>query len=420
MYLWNGLSSHPKKMSMPATKIVMDGTLFAECKMRGANRDGMMRVAEDIAAGLAFNDDLDISFASTVFVQKYDQALKDFVQENYPRQASNIISKRPPGLTNLLKWKQLFREKAIEKIITPYYKEIDNSSIFHSFYYPFSDAVQRNKVKKTITFLDIIPLRMNGYPSWLVNRTQAIVNSIASNYAISISAYSREDLLDYDKRIKPENVFVAPLAASKKLFFERKDRGSWEVVKEKYKLPDNYFLTVAGNDIRKNVPHIVKCFNKFILQENPKEVYLVLAGNASHSHSMLNDLNISKVVRDRIFIPDTYIDSTDLSVLYSNALSFFFMSLYEGFGLPALEAMQCGTPVVSSNVSSLPEVVGDAGIMLSPTDEDTLCEAMNELYKSETLRKEYSAAGLHRAALFSWERCAKEYADIFKKITDLT
>ncbi len=94
------------------------------------------------------------------------------------------------------------------------------------------------------------------------------------------------------------------------------------------------------------------------------------------------------------------------------------MSLYEGFGLPALEAMQCGAPVVVSNATSLPEVVGHAGILLPPSDEDALCEAMNTLYRNSDLRSRYAVMGLQRAKQFSWERCAAEYTNIFHIISN--
>ena len=161
---------------------------------------------------------------------------------------------------------------------------------------------------------------------------------------------------------------------------------------------------------------MVKAFNEFVLQEKPQDIHLVLTGNNSHNKSMLDELNISKEVRDKIFIPDRFIDSVDLAALYSNATSFFFMSLYEGFGLPALEAMQCGVPVVTSNTTSLPEVVGEAGIVISPTDQHELSGVMTQLYNNEEIRIRYSDAGLKRAGAFSWQRCADEYAEIFKKI----
>ena len=399
------------------TKVVLDGTLFAECEMHGANRDGMMRLTEDITERLILNKELDLSFASTIYIEKYDTALKQFVSKNYKGYSNKIYSKKPPVLSNLLKWKRLFGRNLSKIPITPFYSQINDSNLFHSFYHPFTNAVLKNNIKRSITFLDIIPLKFNGYPESLINRTKDIVNSIVSNYAISISEFSKNDLLNYDGRVKPENVFVAPLAASKTLFYKNDNVGEWEHVKAKYSLPQNYFLCVAGSDIRKNIPHIIKSFNNFLLQEKYTDIHLVLTGNGSHNISMLNDLNVGGFVRSKIFIPERFIDSSDLAVLYSNAKCFFFMSLYEGFGLPALEAMQCGTPTVVSNTTSLPEVVGEGGILLSPTDEDALSQTMSDIYNDESLRIKLAEAGLKKASTFSWDRCANEYAEIFKKIT---
>ena len=173
---------------------------------------------------------------------------------------------------------------------------------------------------------------------------------------------------------------------------------------------------MSSNDRRKNLPHLIRSFSKFVLQEKPRDLYLVLTGNSTHGRFTVDELNIKGTVKNRILVTDRHIDDEDLSEIYSHSLCFFFMSLYEGFGLPALEAMQCGVPVVTSNTTSLPEVVGDAGIMLSPTDEDALCGAMNEIYHSKELRDRYSRSGLERAKQFSWQRCAEEYANIFKRI----
>ncbi len=400
-----------------AIKVVLDGTLFSECEMQGANRDGMMRLTEDITDRLVLNSELEINFANTLYIEKYDKLLKKFVKDHYPQNYNNIISKRTPFLTNLLKWKGLYRTKLAKLPISPYYKEIDACDIFHSFYYPFSSSISKNKINRSITFLDIIPLKRAGYPEVLVKRTKDVVDSVVSNFGISISEYSKQDLLNYDKRAKQENIFVAPLAASKELFYQNKNESDWELVKNKYQLPDNYFLCVAGNDKRKNIAHIIKCFSEFFLQEKPQDLYLVLTGNCTHNRTMLDELEIPKMVCDRIYTPLTFIDSKDLAVLYSNAMAFFFMSLYEGFGLPALEAMQCGVPVVASNTTSLPEVVGEGGIQLPPDNVDELCNVMSVLYKDETIRKKYEIAGLKRADTFSWQRCADEYANIFKTIT---
>ena len=94
------------------------------------------------------------------------------------------------------------------------------------------------------------------------------------------------------------------------------------------------------------------------------------------------------------------------------------MSLYEGFGLPALEAMQCGVPVVTSDTTSIPEVVGSGGIQLAPTDQDALCGVMSSMYSDTGLRKAYAAGGLKRASEFSWDKTAENYTRFFKKLSE--
>jgi alpha-1,3-rhamnosyl/mannosyltransferase len=114
------------------------------------------------------------------------------------------------------------------------------------------------------------------------------------------------------------------------------------------------------------------------------------------------------------------VEDVDLPALYSAALAFIFPSRYEGFGLPTLEAMACGTPVACSNVSSLPEVVGEAALLFDPTDLGALTEAMQRLVEDRALRQALSEQGLRRAATFSWERNAAATLDIYRRTAEKT
>jgi glycosyltransferase involved in cell wall biosynthesis len=111
-----------------------------------------------------------------------------------------------------------------------------------------------------------------------------------------------------------------------------------------------------------------------------------------------------------------YISDEDLPVLYSAATAFVFPSLYEGFGLPPLEAMACGTPVLCSNASSLPEVVGDAALLFDPEEPEAIAEALRTTAKDAALRERLRVEGLRRAAEFSWDRAARETVEVYRRV----
>ncbi len=110
-----------------------------------------------------------------------------------------------------------------------------------------------------------------------------------------------------------------------------------------------------------------------------------------------------------------YVDDADLPALYSDALAFVYPSLYEGFGLPPLEAMACGAPVICSNAASLPEVVGDAALTITPTDAGALADALRQVAAAPALRAQLSQRGQARAAQFTWRRCAQETLEIYRR-----
>jgi glycosyltransferase involved in cell wall biosynthesis len=347
---------------------------------------------------------------------KYHDALKAYLESNFSSDEYRLISKKPLPIFKPLQYKGIFNRFPELMFLNVQQQGLVDYDLYHSFYQSIPANIERTRMPKSLTFLDLIPLRMNGYSKELMGITKRIVQNLEKNYAICISEYSRIDLLNYNKRINPERVFTAPLAASADVFFHNMDEARWMQVKTKYKLPDRYFLCVSSSDFRKNIPHLIRAFRDFILQEKPRDIKLLLTGNSLHSQKILEELNIEPEVRKYICMTDRFIDEEDLSVIYSRALCFFFMSLYEGFGLPLLEAMQCGTPVVSSQSSSLPEVVGDAGILLDPTNLNDLSESMRILYEKKSLRTELSAKGLERSALFSWEKTADTYLTIFNQI----
>ena len=184
----------------------------------------------------------------------------------------------------------------------------------------------------------------------------------------------------------------------------------------KYSLPERYVLFVGSNEPRKNIKTLLAGYAA-LSEGLRKEFPLVIAGGRGWLNSeipgVIKRLGIETSVRFA-----GYIGRNDMSAVYSGASVFAYPSLYEGFGLPILEAMSCGAPVITSNVSSMPEVAGDAARLVAPTDAEGLGEALGALLVDEGLRKEMRLKGLERGAMFSWDKCARETLALYRKVLE--
>lgn len=223
-----------------------------------------------------------------------------------------------------------------------------------------------------------------------------------------ISICSKNDFLRFSKGMDGDKATVIPLAADEK--FRRIDAPDQvAAAKRKYGIPEDkrYMLSLCTIEPRKNLGLALEAFGAFLDSTGADDIVFVLAGGHWGRFEGKWAATLQKLAKysGRI-IHAGYIDDCDLAALYSGAEMFVYPSLYEGFGLPPLEAMQCGTPVITSNVSSLPEVVGDAAIAIDPRDAGALSAAMARLYGDAALRREYSVRGLERARTFSWSRTA--------------
>lgn len=178
-----------------------------------------------------------------------------------------------------------------------------------------------------------------------------------------------------------------------------------------------YLLHISSETPNKNVEGLIKAFYKVKEKYKISNLKLLKAGVPQYRRDRKKILKLVRKLgleEDIIFLG--YISSEDLAKLYRMATLFAFPSYYEGFGLPVLEAMACGTPVITSNTSSLPEVVGDAGIMVNPRDIDGLTEAIYQVLINEKTRKEMIKKGLDRAKVFSWEKTAQETLKVCQKV----
>jgi glycosyltransferase involved in cell wall biosynthesis len=176
-------------------------------------------------------------------------------------------------------------------------------------------------------------------------------------------------------------------------------------VRTRYRTGDRYFLHVGTLHPRKNLALLIDAFDQMVERSTlGSDVSLVLAGQGGWLREGIE----TKARRSgRVVLPG-FVRQQDLAALYSGAIALVFPSLYEGFGLPILEAMSCDTPVICSNASSLPEVAGDAALLVDPHDRNGLARAMERIYHEPELRKQLIERGRHRTKIFSWDLCARQ------------
>jgi len=227
---------------------------------------------------------------------------------------------------------------------------------------------------------------------------------------ITISEASRLDILHYLK-VNPSKVHIVPRWVHAAL--KPSSEAEVAALKARYRLPERYMLFLGSVEKRKNLHGLLGAYAR--LQHTGAYIPLVITGLKPRKYpalaQMLQQLNEPASVIFTGYVPDE-----DLPAIYCGADLFVFPSLYEGFGLPPLEAMACGTPVVCSNTSSLPEVVGDAAITVDPYDVEALADAMHRVLSDAALREELRAKGLARAKMFTWEKAARETLAVYEKV----
>jgi glycosyltransferase involved in cell wall biosynthesis len=297
-------------------------------------------------------------------------------------------------------------------------EHLARADIYHSPFHPLpKNAKQLPELKRFLTVSDLIAILYPEYFDTTVRRWMVdIINSLGTEeFVLCISQQTKNDLCNHRRDLDPERIFITHLAASD-LFHRRDDETRRAQVREKYNIPQEgpYFLSLSTMERRKNVEQVIKCFSRLVHEEGIKDLRLVLVGAQGLGYEgILNAIASFDIPRDSIVLTG-YVADEDLAALYSGASGFIYLSLYEGFGLPPLEAMQCGTPVITSNTSSLPEVVGEAGIMVDPTDEDAICQSLLDVYRDAGLRAQMSRDSLDRARQFSWDRCVRETIAAYK------
>jgi glycosyltransferase involved in cell wall biosynthesis len=286
------------------------------------------------------------------------------------------------------------------------------------FHVPYFAPPYFPRTPTVVTIHDVIPLRLPLYRAGAsVNAYMKLVARAAhkATLVITVSQHARQDIIDA-LHLPPERIRVIYEAAGDK-YHPITDAAKLAEVRERYGVGTRYILYLGGLDARKNVPQLVKAFAHVYRQVGDPNLQLLIAGNPDKQSGPLfpdprpvaADLGMTGQIVYR------FIEEEDKSAIYSGATVFVFPSLYEGFGLDPLEAMSCGAPVICSNRTSLPEVVGDAAISLDPDDTRAMVEAMCDVLTKSDLRADLRMRSLQRAAQFSWRKTATETVSAYEE-----
>jgi glycosyltransferase involved in cell wall biosynthesis len=285
----------------------------------------------------------------------------------------------------------------------------DNLSILHMTY--IAPPVSPSPV-----VLSVHDVSYRIYPQFFSPRVRLLLGMMVgpsmrrAARVITISERTKRDIVRF-YRVPPQRIVVTPLAAGARYRLQAPQEV--ERVRREYGLGEKYVLAVGNVQPRKNLPRLVEAFGSIVGELDGVE--LVIAGRSawrgSEVEATVERAGVGGRVRFVGYVPDT-----DLPALYAGAAVFCYPSLYEGFGLPPLEAMQCGTPTVTSNAASLPEVVGDAALTVDPLSVREIAAALHRLLVDEDSRREYREKGLERARLFTWERTARMTREVYDEV----
>jgi glycosyltransferase involved in cell wall biosynthesis len=344
--------------------------------MQGGNQSGTGRYTEELIRHLAARPDevhLTVWWPGGVPAGDWADAVE--------------LIRQPRGV-----WARLKLERHIQRIASEY-------DVVH---YPASIGPLDGGPNVVVTVHDCIFMRHPDWFRWERAEYYRWAGTRSARRAGRVIADSEATAHDLRELIGVPNsrIDVVPLGVGGA--FRPQTQAACDAVRDRYKLPESFFLYVGTLEPRKNLAALVRAWDSIA---GDIEEELVIAGRTGwKTEEMLAAIGDAKH-QDRVHLPG-FLEEEDLVPAIGAARAFVWPSLFEGFGLPVLEAMACGTPVLTSNLSSLPEVAGDAALLVDPENESDIAEGLKRLSTDDVLRARLSAAGIQRASEFTWARTA--------------
>ena len=252
----------------------------------------------------------------------------------------------------------------------------------------------------------IDPVYARKKRSWLQRMSGRV------DYFIAVSEHTKTEFLGCFPEIDPRRVRVIPLGIGSE-FRVLERRTVQEKLKDEFQINRPYILYVGALDTHKNIQGILRGFS--FVAHRYRDLDLVLAGDPGHSYAEIQARAAEGHLRERVKVISYVGQETDrLPLLYNGAECFVFPSFSEGWTSPPLEAMACGTPVLTSNISSLPETVGDAAVTVDPSSPEAIGHAMDRLLTDSALRADLQRKGLRHSSRFTWKRCAESTHALYR------
>lgn len=270
-----------------------------------------------------------------------------------------------------------------------------------------------------VTLHDLIPIshpETEKFAARIYWRIQIPIAARRSSHIITDSEHAREEIMAMFN--VPADRISAIMLGFSPAMGGPAATGDGESVRSKYGLPEHYILYVGTIQPRKNIPTLLEAFN-LLKREHGVSHSLVIVGRKGWLYKELFD-RISELGLERDVIFTGFVPDEELPGIYAGADVFSYLSFFEGFGLPPLEAMACGVPVVVSNTTSLPEVVADAGIAVEPLDVPAVAESIHKILTDPHLARTLRERGIRRSSLFSWERTARETLGVYRRVALLS
>lgn len=296
-----------------------------------------------------------------------------------------------------------------EQMVLPFQAKAQNLDLIHSFGYvqPLHPPCA--------SIVTIHDLNFQNLARWMPFKKRMVLGFFVSHSAkradhiITVSEFSKRQIVEI-LDIPEDKVTVTYNAVRKR---EHRPQ-SFEIVSEKYGLRQPYILALSSFSPHKNMASLIKAF-AILRKREFRDLRLVVAGHPPNDKRLLELLVKDREILDAVIFTG-YVEDDVLPTLYAHAEAFVFPSLYEGFGIPVLEAFMYGAPVACSNVAALPEIAGDAAFYFDPTKVEEMADVIGQLLCSEELRKSLVNHGKEQVAKFTWEETARKTLGIYKKV----